>query len=88
MGQYSQQLRDLIKAAGITRAQAADLLHVSPHTIRAWVKGEGSKSASEAPPWAPELLAYKTGQPLPKPRAETAPSGAARGRSLPRRSAS
>ena len=59
------ELRSLIKAAGLTQTQAAETLHVSPHTIKSWLKPDTSRSASPVPAWALELLALKTGQAVP-----------------------
>ncbi len=40
-------------------ALAAELLHVSEHTIISWLKPETSKSSYEIPLMAIELLEYK-----------------------------
>jgi hypothetical protein len=45
------------RAAGIE--WAAEQLHVSPHTVIAWLKPRTSKSGNELPLWAIELLEYK-----------------------------
>lgn len=45
----------------LSRDHVADLLHVSRHTVDAWLKPETSKSSNPAPLWAIELLIYKTG---------------------------
>lgn len=47
----------LQKAEAIT--WAAEQLHVSEHTVRAWLKPETSKSSNEIPLMAIELLEYK-----------------------------
>lgn len=61
---YAPQFRAVIYQAGLTNRAAAELLHVSVHTVDAWMKPETSKSANPVPAWAPELLAYKTRVPL------------------------
>ncbi len=61
----AHELRTLMKGSRLTRAATASLLYVSPHTIDAWLKPKGSKSANPAPRWAVELLAFKTRQPVP-----------------------
>ena len=48
---------DRTRVAGI--ALAAELLHVSEHTIISWLKPESSKSSNEIPLMALELLEYK-----------------------------
>ena len=62
MTDHAEALRALIKGAGITRQEAADLLHVSIHTLHAWLRPVTSKAANPTPMWAVELLAYKTQQ--------------------------
>jgi hypothetical protein len=53
-----------ITADGRTQAAgevwAAELLHVSPWTVQAWLRPETNKGANELPLWAIELLALKT----------------------------
>lgn len=67
---YAPEFRTVLMRAGITRSQAAALLHISPHTVDAWLKPESTKSANPAPFWAVELLALKTGVAIPpKPAA-------------------
>lgn len=56
------ELRDVMRRAGLTRAGAAALVYVSKHTIDAWLKPSTSKSSNPVPAWAIELLAYKTKQ--------------------------
>lgn len=48
---------DRTRAAGIELA--ADLLHVSTHTVISWLKPEGGKSSSPVPLMALELLEIK-----------------------------
>ncbi len=52
---------------GRTREQAisfaAKMLHVSPHTVRAWLKPASSRSANALPMWAVELFEYKRRDP-------------------------
>lgn len=49
----------LMREHGIKRAQAAELLHVSVHTITAWLSPSTARKASDYPQWAYELLTYK-----------------------------
>lgn len=69
---HARALRAVAHEAGdLTTPRIARLLHVSVHTVRAWMKPETSRSASPCPAWAPELLAYKCGiDPPEKPPAE------------------
>ncbi len=48
---------DRTRVAGVTLA--AELLHVSEHTVMSWLKPETSKSSNEIPLMAIELLEYK-----------------------------
>lgn len=61
--QRRQWLYGLISQMAETRAEgvqwAADMLHVSVHTIDAWLKPETSKSSKEIPLWAVELMEFK-----------------------------
>lgn len=66
MTDHRPLLSGILRASGLSRAQAAALLYQSPHTIDAWLKPATSKSANPTPLWACELLALKTGQPMPK----------------------
>jgi len=65
MNENAQILRALMKGAGLTRQQAADLLHVSLPTVHAWLRPATSKAANPTPLWAVELLALKTRQKIP-----------------------
>jgi hypothetical protein len=81
MNANATMLRGLIQGAELTRAATAATLHVSIETIHAWLKPDTSKGHNPTPLWAVELLALKTGQPIPtgKPaRRASAPSGAKR----------
>jgi transposase len=50
---------NMLAEAQLTRADAAEMLHVSIDTVNAWLKPETSKSSNPAPLWAIELLGYK-----------------------------
>lgn len=52
----------LIQDAGLRKEDLPGILYNSPHTIKAYMKPDTSKSSIEPPRWAIELLAYKTGQ--------------------------
>lgn len=58
-------LAEIMRRHGTSRAEAAAMLHVSPHTIDAWLKPSTSRSANPVPMWAVELLAFKCQQPVP-----------------------
>ncbi len=49
-----------MQTAGMTYAAAAECLHVSRPTIKAWLQ---PSRTTQPPEWAFELLALKTGQP-------------------------
>ena len=61
--QRREKFLELITADGRTRAAgvalAAELLHVSEHTVISWLKPETSKSSNEIPLMALELLEHK-----------------------------
>ena len=59
MNENAQKLRQMMKAAGLTRKVTADLLTVSLHTVDSWLKPEGNKSGFACPSWAPVLLTYR-----------------------------
>ncbi len=61
MDENAEALRALMVENGLSREATAPLLHVSPHTVAAWLKPRGCKSSNPTPMWAVELLAYKTG---------------------------
>lgn len=63
---WTDELRDAIRQAGITRAEAADATRVSLHTLNAWLKPSTSKSANPAPLWAVELICLKHSLPMPE----------------------
>jgi hypothetical protein len=58
----------LLKRYGLTRAAAAELLHVSPFTVEAWCKPGTSRSSNPVPPWAIDLLAFKAGAIAMRPK--------------------
>lgn len=57
--QRREQFLALLTTYELTRAGAADLLHVSGDTVNAWLKPETSKSSNPVPLWAIELLEFK-----------------------------
>lgn len=57
--QNRRAFKAMLAERGLTRASAAELLHVSIDTINAWLKPASSASSLPVPPWAPELLAFK-----------------------------
>ena len=54
-----EQLRDIIKKHGITRNEAAALVHVSVNVWHKWTANEGSKDYRQMPLAAWELLLLK-----------------------------
>lgn len=65
MSSSNDELRHLIESAELTNAQAAELVHVSTDTVKAWLKSPGAAGRNPCPWWAVELLALKTKQPVP-----------------------
>jgi DNA-binding transcriptional regulator YiaG len=57
--QRREQFLGMLAEAELTRAAAAELLHVSVDTVNAWLKPESSKSSNPVPLWAIELLEFK-----------------------------
>lgn len=57
----NQSLLDLLNAAGLTQARAANMCHVKLRTFQRWVSGE-----SEMPGAAWELLQIRTGYFVPE----------------------
>lgn len=53
------QFLQLLEEHGLTREQAAELVHSSLSAVAAWCKPETSKSSNPVPMWAIELLQYK-----------------------------
>jgi len=53
------QFRKMLEDRGLTREQAAELLHVSLDTMKSWLKPETTASSNPVPQWAVELLGYK-----------------------------
>ena len=58
----NESIHETIRAAGLTRQQAADLLYVSVHTLNAWLRPPSNAGYRVAPQMAAELLALKTQQ--------------------------
>jgi len=65
MNENANLLRTLMQTANLTRAETANLLHISIPTIDAWLRPSTSKASNPTPLWAVELLAYKTRQKVP-----------------------
>lgn len=57
--QRREQFLGMLSERELTRAAAAELLHVSVDTVNAWLKPESSKSSNPVPLWAIELLGFK-----------------------------
>ncbi|RDH41992.1 helix-turn-helix domain-containing protein [Zooshikella ganghwensis] len=55
----SEEIRALIKEAGLTRAEAAALIHVPRRRLNRWVSPEDSMDYREMPLSAYELLLIK-----------------------------
>ena len=62
MKRNADTLKAIMREAGLTRLQTAELLHVSIDTLHAWLKPETSKSSNPCPLWAVELLGFKAGK--------------------------
>ncbi len=56
----NESIHETIRAAGLTRQQAADLLYVSVHTLNAWLRPPSNAGHRVAPKMAAELLAIKS----------------------------
>ena len=54
------RFREILANAGITQAQAAELLDVSLDTVKGWLKPATSKSSNPLRRWPIELLEFKT----------------------------
>lgn len=59
--QHRRRLAELLEEHGLTKAEAAVMLHSSVDRIASWLKPETSKSSNPVPLWALELLEYKLG---------------------------
>ncbi|WP_175751119.1 transcriptional regulator [Burkholderia anthina] len=57
-----EQISDLIKKHGLSRQEAADLLHVSKFTWNGWVSPVDNKMSRAMPLAAWELLLIKLGE--------------------------
>lgn len=62
MSDNADALRAMMKSAGITRQETADLLEVSIHTVKAWLKPDGAAGANPCPSTAVDALAWKLGR--------------------------
>jgi hypothetical protein len=58
----NESIHETIRAAGLTRQQAADLLYLSVHTLNAWLRPPSNAGHRTAPQMAAELLALKAQQ--------------------------
>ncbi len=63
---FRDELRALIKEAGISRAEAARLMRVSIFTVAAYLRPATNKGALKTPLNAVELLAFKLKRKPPK----------------------
>jgi len=61
--QRQEDFRRLLFDHGLSKQDAANLLHVSVWTVDAWLKPSASKSSNPVPAWAPELIRYKMADP-------------------------
>ena len=59
--QRREHLIGIMQYRELSRADVAEMLHVSTDTVVAWLKPETSKSSNPTPQWALELLDYKIG---------------------------
>lgn len=58
----NKKLRTLVDDYGITRTQVADLIGVSPETVKNWLRGEASANYRKMPSYALELIKIKAAQ--------------------------
>jgi transcriptional regulator with XRE-family HTH domain len=58
----AERIRATMKAHRLTYEAVSQLLHVSKHTVAAWLKPTTTKSHNPAPMMAAELLELKAGQ--------------------------
>jgi hypothetical protein len=59
MNENATRLRETMRAARMSRRETAAALHVSIHTITAWLLPKPRANLNPCPAWAPELLALK-----------------------------
>jgi hypothetical protein len=57
-----EELRELVKSAGLTRGEAAELVHVTKRAWDKWTTKEGSPDHRNMPLAAYELLLIKLGE--------------------------
>lgn len=57
--QHRERLLEIMEDNDLTKADVAELLHVSTDTVNSWCKPETTKSSNPVPLWALELLTYK-----------------------------
>lgn len=60
MNENAALLRTLMQDASLTRAETANLLHVSAPTIASWLRPTNQKAHRPTPDWAVDLLKRKT----------------------------
>jgi len=58
----NRKLRALVDSYGITRTQVADLIGVSPETVKNWLRSESSANHRKMPSYALELIKIKAEQ--------------------------
>jgi DNA-binding transcriptional regulator YiaG len=59
---HAKALQKARTAAGLTYAQAAEVIGVSVSTVHSWLKPPTSKSHHKCPKWAVDYLKLETGQ--------------------------
>lgn len=55
----AQRFRAMMRDAGLSYEEAAELCCVSLHTIKSWLKPASTMSHNRCPEWAVELLRLK-----------------------------
>lgn len=58
----NKQLRTLVEEYELTRTQVADLIGVSPETVKNWLRSETSPNHRKMPAYALELIKIKAAQ--------------------------
>lgn len=65
MSSVQDRIREVAAKLGYTRAQLAEALGVSSHTIDSWMKNEDTASHRSAPDWVEHYLeVLVTGRPI------------------------
>jgi hypothetical protein len=60
----NSEMRALIKQSGLRREDVADLLGVSLHTVRAWMRPDGSRNGCGCPRRRVDALRFLLGESL------------------------